>query len=201
MDGPNRLPQRLGRSAGAPWSDDRTELLKARWSQGASARQISEEFGCGMTRNAVLGKLHRLGVARGSHHAVAGRKASAAERARRSDSGLLRPPPAPDMGGLQPRRQRSVTPSLTSMIRSSTRQCQCRSAAHFSNWTTARAGGRLAIPASPISCSAAQSRARESRTARRIARAPIGREWKTHQAFPINARIGSFQRLRLRWRK
>ena len=108
MDGPNRPSQRLRRSAAAPWTDDRIELLKARWSQGASARQISEEFGCGMTRNAVLGKLHRLGIARGSRHAVAGRKASAAERARRSDSGLLRPPPAPDMGGLRPRQQRSV---------------------------------------------------------------------------------------------
>jgi GcrA cell cycle regulator len=34
-----------------------------RWSQGASARQISRELGAGISRSAVLGKIHRLGIA------------------------------------------------------------------------------------------------------------------------------------------
>lgn len=43
------------------WSDDRVELLKKRWVDGLSASQIATELG-GITRNAVIGKVHRLGL-------------------------------------------------------------------------------------------------------------------------------------------
>lgn len=43
------------------WSDERVELLKKLWSDGLSASQIASELG-GVTRNAVIGKVHRLGL-------------------------------------------------------------------------------------------------------------------------------------------
>ncbi len=43
------------------WTDDRVELLKKLWMDGLSASQIANELG-GVTRNAVIGKVHRLGL-------------------------------------------------------------------------------------------------------------------------------------------
>jgi len=43
------------------WSDERVELLKKMWGEGQSASQIAKELG-GVTRNAVIGKVHRLGL-------------------------------------------------------------------------------------------------------------------------------------------
>ena len=40
---------------------DRVELLKKLWGEGLSARQIAEALGH-VTRNAVIGKAHRLGL-------------------------------------------------------------------------------------------------------------------------------------------
>jgi len=45
-----------------PWTDARVEHLKALWLSGLSATQVAAALG-GVTRNAVIGKLHRLGVA------------------------------------------------------------------------------------------------------------------------------------------
>jgi GcrA cell cycle regulator len=43
------------------WTDERVELLKTMWTEGKSASQIAKELG-GVTRNAVIGKVHRLGL-------------------------------------------------------------------------------------------------------------------------------------------
>jgi GcrA cell cycle regulator len=43
------------------WSDDRVESLKKLWEAGLSCSQIAAELG-GVTRNAVIGKVHRLGL-------------------------------------------------------------------------------------------------------------------------------------------
>ena len=43
------------------WSDDRVEQLKKLWEGGLSASQIAAELG-NVTRNAVIGKVHRLGL-------------------------------------------------------------------------------------------------------------------------------------------
>jgi GcrA cell cycle regulator len=43
------------------WDDNRIELLKKLWGDGLSASQIAAELG-GVTRNAVIGKVHRLGL-------------------------------------------------------------------------------------------------------------------------------------------
>ena len=43
------------------WTDDRVDVLKKMWGEGKSASQIAKELG-GVTRNAVIGKVHRLGL-------------------------------------------------------------------------------------------------------------------------------------------
>ncbi len=44
------------------WTDERIEHLKKLWGKGLSASQIATELGEGVTRNAVIGKAHRLGL-------------------------------------------------------------------------------------------------------------------------------------------
>jgi GcrA cell cycle regulator len=43
------------------WTDERVEALKTMWGEGKSASHIAKELG-GVTRNAVIGKVHRLGL-------------------------------------------------------------------------------------------------------------------------------------------
>ena len=43
------------------WTDERVETLKKLWTDGLSASQIAAQLG-GITRNAVIGKVHRLGA-------------------------------------------------------------------------------------------------------------------------------------------
>ena len=43
------------------WTDERVETLKKMWGEGQSASQIAKELGS-VTRNAVIGKVHRLGL-------------------------------------------------------------------------------------------------------------------------------------------
>lgn len=41
------------------WTDERVETLRKLWAEGLSASQIAAQLG-GVTRNAVIGKVHRL---------------------------------------------------------------------------------------------------------------------------------------------
>ena len=43
------------------WTDERIDRLKAMWAEGSTASQIAEDLG-GVSRNAVIGKAHRLGL-------------------------------------------------------------------------------------------------------------------------------------------
>jgi GcrA cell cycle regulator len=87
MDGADGLPVRARRAAGGPWTRERIALLKRRWSRGASARRIAETLGGGISRQAVLGKIHRLGLA----GRPPGRKPAAAEGERRARAARSRP--------------------------------------------------------------------------------------------------------------
>lgn len=78
------------------WTEERVELLKRLWSEGLSASQIAAELG-GVTRNAVIGKVHRLGL---SGRAKA--PASAAPRQRK-------PRPAVAASYARPAASRPVT--------------------------------------------------------------------------------------------
>ncbi|GJE53725.1 MULTISPECIES: GcrA family cell cycle regulator [Methylobacterium] len=60
------------------WTDERVESLRRLWEEGLSASQIAAQLG-GVTRNAVIGKVHRLGLAgrvkpNGAAGQVTGRK-------------------------------------------------------------------------------------------------------------------------------
>jgi GcrA cell cycle regulator len=44
------------------WDGDRVELLRKLWQDGISASRIAAQLGAGITRNAVIGKVHRLGL-------------------------------------------------------------------------------------------------------------------------------------------
>ena len=43
------------------WTDERIDTLRKMWEAGQTASQIAEELG-GVSRNAVIGKAHRLGL-------------------------------------------------------------------------------------------------------------------------------------------
>ncbi|MBK5933823.1 GcrA cell cycle regulator [Rhodovulum imhoffii] len=58
------------------WTEERVETLKRMWAEGQSASQIAKELG-GVTRNAVIGKVHRLGL---SNRAGSNGKPAAATR-------------------------------------------------------------------------------------------------------------------------
>ena len=58
------------------WTDERVETLKKMWGEGQSASQIAKELG-GVTRNAVIGKVHRLGL---SNRAGSGGNAGKAKK-------------------------------------------------------------------------------------------------------------------------
>jgi GcrA cell cycle regulator len=60
------------------WTDERVDLLKRLWSEGLSASQIAGRLGS-VTRNAVIGKVHRLGL---SGRATTSRMKSHRPRAR-----------------------------------------------------------------------------------------------------------------------
>jgi GcrA cell cycle regulator len=66
------------------WTDERVELLKKLWQDGLSASQIAGELG-GITRNAVIGKVHRLGLS-----GRAKSPSSSAPRARKPRSHMMR---------------------------------------------------------------------------------------------------------------
>jgi GcrA cell cycle regulator len=68
------------------WTDERVELLKKLWSDGLSASRIAAELG-GITRNAVIGKVHRLGL---SGRAKSASSSAPRQRKARSPSQMLR---------------------------------------------------------------------------------------------------------------
>ncbi|MFQ5567414.1 MAG: GcrA family cell cycle regulator [Paracoccaceae bacterium] len=63
------------------WTDDRVEKLKQLWGDGMSASQIAKALG-GVTRNAVIGKVHRLGL---SNRGAAPGGTAAAGEAKKAD--------------------------------------------------------------------------------------------------------------------
>lgn len=66
--------------AGISWTDERVELLKKLWNDGLSASQIATELG-NVTRNAVIGKVHRLGLSGRAKDKAAAQRPRKAARA------------------------------------------------------------------------------------------------------------------------
>lgn len=79
------------------WTDERVETLKKMWGEGQSASQIAKELG-GVTRNAVIGKVHRLGL---SNRAGSGGGASKAP-AKEKPAAAPKPAPKPAAAKAKP---------------------------------------------------------------------------------------------------
>ena len=86
------------------WTDERIEKLTKMWEGGSTASQIAEELG-GVSRNAVIGKAHRLGLkARPSTVKANDRDADAGAPAAPVAKPAA-PPPAPKVAAPQPASQ------------------------------------------------------------------------------------------------
>lgn len=86
---------------GSPWTEERTERLRELWIAGLSCSQIATELGTGLTRNAIIGKVHRIRLHR-SHPRGASirgpmppRKRAGTTSRRRSEPRFLAAPPPP----------------------------------------------------------------------------------------------------------
>lgn len=98
------------------WTDERVEVLKRMWGEGQSASQIAKELG-GVTRNAVIGKVHRLGLSNragasaspAKEDTKAAKPKAAAKKAepRSKPQAAAKPAPAP-----QPEARPVHTPAL-----------------------------------------------------------------------------------------
>jgi GcrA cell cycle regulator len=80
------------------WTEERIDRLKAMWTKGATASQIAEELG-GVSRNAVIGKAHRLGLESRPSPVKAGeekeKKAKAAPAPKAPKPVVAKPAPSP----------------------------------------------------------------------------------------------------------
>ena len=91
------------------WTDERVELLKKLWTEGLSASQIAGRLGSGVTRNAVIGKVHRLNLS-----GRVQQQRSAAPRAPRKQR---EPSLAPRAGGSLPSLPTAGSNALKPMMR------------------------------------------------------------------------------------
>ncbi|HYC65491.1 MAG TPA: GcrA family cell cycle regulator [Reyranellaceae bacterium] len=89
------------------WTDERIERLKKMWHDGATASQIADELG-GVSRNAVIGKAHRLGLEARPSPVKPGEEkevrkpAATARPAAREDVPSARPAPAAERPAASP---------------------------------------------------------------------------------------------------
>jgi len=91
------------------WTDERVELLRKLWSEGLSASQIAAQLGS-VTRNAVIGKVHRLKLS------SRGRTTAAAPRQKKTSHGAT--------GSKVASRSATVTRSVTTSIGATALQTQ-----------------------------------------------------------------------------
>ena len=82
------------------WTDERVETLKRMWGEGQSASQIAKELG-GVTRNAVIGKVHRLGLSN---------RAGGTEEEAEAPQVAAAPPPKPEAVRPEPAAPRAEPP-------------------------------------------------------------------------------------------
>ena len=93
------------------WTDDRVETLKKMWGEGLSASQIAKELG-GVTRNAVIGKVHRLGL---SNRATAGGAAKTEAKAKAAPKAKPKAEAKPKVEELPEPKTESAAPPKSSI--------------------------------------------------------------------------------------
>ncbi|GAA0379507.1 cell cycle sigma 70 cofactor GcrA [Brevundimonas terrae] len=104
----------------AGWTEDRVGALKKLWLEGQSASQIAKALGGGVTRNAVIGKVHRLGLSGRAAPSQPARttfrtarpsaKAAATAAAPATNAAPAAPAPQPTQAPSAPRRIEAVAP-------------------------------------------------------------------------------------------
>jgi GcrA cell cycle regulator len=108
------------------WTDERIDRLKTMWEKGMTASQIAEDLG-GVSRNAVIGKAHRLGLQSRPSPVKANEPAATptpkAPPAPRTVSAAPPPPPPPS----PPPAARSFMPVYTPQAPSGPTGAQLRS--------------------------------------------------------------------------
>ena len=97
------------------WTQYRVDRLKSLWLQGKTADQIARDLANGISRSAVLGKVHRMGLSSGRAVAKAKSdvhaKAAPTRPAAPAPASFAEPVPPPEMG-------------ITTLL--SVRRCECR---------------------------------------------------------------------------
>ncbi|WP_339872976.1 GcrA family cell cycle regulator [uncultured Brevundimonas sp.] len=99
------------------WTEDRIDRLRTLWLEGHSAARIARELGAGLTRSAVLGKVHRMGL-------------SAGRPRPRGASAVVRSPPRDRRPPFTPVSEAIAGPAAvpnqgrTTLL--SVRRCECR---------------------------------------------------------------------------
>ena len=107
---PKRYLARETEGSHMSWTDERVETLKKMWGDGQSASQIAKELG-GVTRNAVIGKVHRLGL---SNRAGTGAAAPAAKPApKEKPSETVEAPSAKPASKPAPKAKPSMAVAIT----------------------------------------------------------------------------------------
>ena len=99
------------------WTEDRIDRLRTLWLEGHSAARIARELGAGLTRSAVLGKVHRMSLSAGRPRP---RGASAVVRSPPRDRRPPSPPVSEALAGPAPVPDQGRTTLL------SVRRCECR---------------------------------------------------------------------------
>ena len=95
------------------WSDERVDVLKKMWGEGQSASVIAKELG-GVTRNAVIGKVHRLGLSNRVTSTTA--KPAAKDKAKAGMKAKPAVPAAPPKPILAPETVRITPPAVRKII-------------------------------------------------------------------------------------
>src|SRR4051794_6283045 len=105
------------------WTDERIERLKKMWHDGATASQIADELG-GVSRNAVIGKAHRLGLEQRPSPVKPGEE----KEAKKAAPAAAAPRPAPKAETPKPNTDAAApTPAARAPTRLSSQEMQYRS--------------------------------------------------------------------------
>ena len=95
------------------WSDERVEMLKKMWAEGQSASQIAKELG-GVTRNAVIGKVHRLGLSNRNGSGGGTEAPAKAAKPAPKPAAKAKPAPKPAKAERKTEAARDAAPAATS---------------------------------------------------------------------------------------
>jgi GcrA cell cycle regulator len=105
------------------WTEERIERLKKMWHDGATASQIADELG-GVSRNAVIGKAHRLGLEQRPSPVKPGEE----KEAKKAAPAAAAPRPAPKAETPKPNTDAAApTPAARAPTRLSSQEMQYRS--------------------------------------------------------------------------